>query len=752
MIDRVDTGLLRRAAALSLGVLVVLGVLAGRIFAIQTVDFERYQDKVIEQMTTESPADAGRGEIYDAGGKLLATNITTYRVILCPSAIASAQRALDKKATSSISEHIADALSEILSMDRDTIYQKAQKSTRLDETVMRNVDETTAAKVRKLILDEGLDNLVCLEATGKRYYPEGSLASHVLGFTGADGIGLYGLEYQYNDALDGTDGYYVTARDSRGDPLPESYRSYVAPVDGLDLTLTIDSYVQAALEEQVENAAVVSGALNRACGIVMNVNTGAILAMAVYPGYDLNDPWELPDYYKDKLSASGLVEGSEEYSALAGQYLLEAWSNKALTETYIPGSTFKMVTASMALEKKLPVLSSHVFCGGSKTVLGRCIHCHKRKGHGSLSFSEGIQQSCNVWFMTLGQALGITTFSDYYRLFGYREKTGIDLPGEGMGVISSAMTELDLSIYAFGQNFTVTAIQHIRAIAAVANGGTLVTPYLVERMSDSEGETVYQHENTSGRTVIDAETSETMNAILAEGVAGEGGAKNAYVAGYRVAAKTGTSEKKGATTTGTEMYICSCVGYAPAEDPEVAMIIMVDEPSRGILYGSTVAAPYIANTFETVLPYLGIEPIYTEAEAEAMAKNIPSYIGLPAEHAAAYAENRGFEVEVIGDGAYITGQSPRAGESYSGNTGRLVLYAEADSTEDAVAVPNVLGMSVKDANVALSRAGLNIKLTGAGAYDSQGVAVAVEQSTAAGEKVPRGTVITVTFYYTKITE
>ena len=613
------------------------------------------------------------------------------------------------------------------------------------------MDEDIAARIRKLILEENLENLVCLEATSERYYPHGTLASHVIGFTGADGDGLYGLEYQYNDDIGGTDGYYVIARDSRGNEMPQEYKSYVAPVEGLNLTTTIDAYVQAALEEQVENAAVASHALNRACGVVMDVETGAILAMAVYPSYDLNDPWALPNYYMDKLGDSGYLEGSSEYSALARKYLLETWSNKVLTETYIPGSTFKIVTSAMALEEELSVIKSRVFCGGAKTVLGKNIHCHKRTGHGSLSFAEGIQHSCNVWFMTLGQHLGVDTFAEYFKRFGYREKTGIDLPGEGMGVISAKMSELDLAIYAFGQNFTVTAIQHIRAVAAVANGGNLVTPYLVERMTDSEGNVVFQHETKVARRIVDPSTAETISAILAEGVAGTGGAKNAYVAGYRVAAKTGTSEKKGATTTGTEMYICSCVGYAPADDPKVAMIIMVDEPSKGILYGSTVAAPYIAKTFETVLPYLGVEPEYTEEEAALIARQIPNYVGLPAEHAKAYAESRGLAVEIVGKGNYVTAQTPKANGYYTGEVAKIILYTDSSPDAGGVIVPNVVGMTALGANLAITNSGFNIKLEGA-LTGGDGEAIVVAQYPAAGSVAEPSSVIRVELRYIKDTE
>jgi stage V sporulation protein D (sporulation-specific penicillin-binding protein) len=618
----VDVGFMRRALFATLAIILAFSLLCFRILAYQTYGYEKYRGKVIEQLTTKSPSLAKRGMIYDSSGRLLATNKTSYRVFISPSAISAAQKALDQKATSSISERISKSLSEALGMDYDKIYEKTKKSRRLDETIAKSVDEETASRVRNAIIEERFEHLVFLEASDVRYYPYGSLASHVIGFTGADGTGLYGLEHQYNDSISGDKGYYVTARDSRGNELPNQYNTYIDSQKGYSMTLTLDAYVQAALEEQLENAVVDSGALNRACGMVMDVHSGAILAMSVYPEFDLNDPWKLVEYYEEKLRESGLAKGSEEYSALSSQYLLESWSNKALTETYIPGSTFKIITSSMALEENLPILNSNVYCGGVKTVLGKGIHCHKRTGHGSLSFAQGVQHSCNVWFMSIGERLGSAKFMEYFKLFGYREKTGIDLPGEGMGVISSKMSELDLAIYAFGQNFTVTAIQHLSAIAAVANGGELVKPYLVQSMSDRDGNVVFNRETQIKRRVMSENSAKRIAEILAEGVAGVGGAKNAYVAGYRVAAKTGTSEKKGKTTTGEEMYICSCVAFAPADDPQIAIIIMVDEPTKGILYGSTVAAPYIAKTLETVLPYLGVEPIYTEEEKKLLDKEI----------------------------------------------------------------------------------------------------------------------------------
>lgn len=746
MVGSVNRALLRRALILFGILLLAFVALAVRVAVIQTKGYEKYRQKVVEQMTTRSPASANRGEIYDRNGNLLATSVTTYRVFFSPSAISRAQKALDGRKTDSLSVEIASGLSELLDLDYEKIYNRTKKTGRLDETVMRDVDEESAARVRTWLLEKDMIGLVFLEATTKRYYPYGSLASHAIGFTSSDGVGLYGLEYQYQDLIDGTDGYYETARDSRGNEMPGGYQRYVAPTDGASITTTLDVYVQAVLEEQLARAVYDSGALNRACGIVMNVKTGEVLALAVYPSFDLNDPWELADYYKAKLSASGLEKGSEEYSALAGKYLLESWSNKALTETYIPGSTFKILTSSMAIEEDLPILNSSVFCGGSKTVLGKNIHCHKRKGHGSLDFAGGIQHSCNVWFMTIGGALGVDRFTEYYKKFGYREKTGIDLPGEGMGVISSRMTELDLAIYSFGQNFTVTAMQHITAVSAVANGGSLLTPYLVSEAVDKQGNTVMEKSTLVKRSVVESSTSKRISEILAEGVAGEGGAKNAYVAGYRIAAKTGTSEKKGETTTGQEMYICSCVGYAPADDPEIAVLIMVDEPTLGFLYGSTVAAPYIGGTMEAILPYLGVEPIYTEQEKEGLDAVIPNYVGIAIADAVEFAAEKGLVAEVIGEGDHVVSQSPRAQQAYSGKESSIVFYTDETVTLPC-AVPNVVGKNALEANEILTDAGFNIRIVGADQLEGRGEAVVVSQLPSAESAAVRGDVVEICLRY-----
>jgi stage V sporulation protein D (sporulation-specific penicillin-binding protein) len=562
--------------------------------------------------------------------------------------------------------------------------------------------------------------------------------------------------------------------------MPFEYSSYIDAIDGYNLTTTIDSTVQSFLEEELAATVEKHNVTNRACGIVMDVNTGAILAMAVSSPFDLNDPWQLDETSQsrlDRLAEEGYDEKSDEYNDLSRELLTTMWSNKAVTESYIPGSTFKIITSSMALEEKVVSLTESVNCPGHKTLFGHTIHCHETKGHGSLSFSQGLQQSCNVWFMTLGERIGVERYQDYVEIFGYRDKTGIDLPGEGNSIFASQMTELDLAIYAFGQNFTVTPIQQITAVASVANGGELLSPYLVEKISDNAGNVIYAHETEQKRETISEDTCKIISQILEEGVSGDGGAKNAYVAGYRVAAKTGTSEKKerecpkcGSTgvpkTVGedeivyvcsickftadvddfpvSEKYICSTVAYAPADDPQIAVLIMVDEPTRGSLYGSTVAAPYVRNVLKNSLPYLGVEARYTQEELEKMRIKVANYKNRSVEGAISSITDAGLRYKVIGEGEYVTSQLPEAGTYIEEASGTIVLYASS-SPNNTVTVPDLNGMVAATANQALINLNLNVRIEGADSYLSGTGYKVISQSVKAGEKVAPGTVITLTF-------
>ena len=658
---------LKRSFALIVILLVAFLLLTCRIFALQIFDFERYQKKVIDQLTTESPVRAARGDILDAAGRVLATERTVYRISLFPNVVARAEN------SAFVSEVIATGLSQILSgVSYDKVKEHLSHTKELERTVAKSVDVTTADRVLALIAAEGLHDMLAVEAVSARYYPYGDLASHLLGFTGSDGQGLYGLELQYNSLLRGQDGSYVTARDSMGNELPTPFESYVPAVQGNTLYTTIDAYVQATLEEQLERARINSGAANRVCGIVMDVKTGAILAMATGPSFDLNDPFALNGESAAALAALGLSEGSDAYLAAKNQLLLETWSNKAVTEIYMPGSTFKTLTCSMVLEEDAVIdLNERFYCSGALQVGDRTIHCHKVGGHGSITFAEGLQNSCNPVMMTIAARLGCDTFYEYFKAFGLLEKTGIDLPGEGSSIFHAASRfgELDLATASFGQNFKVSVLQMITAVSAVANGGELVTPYVVEKAVDADGNVVYAHEVQS-RRVISAETAKTVCEILAGGVAGDGGAKNAYVAGYRVAAKTGTSEKIGDDRTAR---IGSCVAFAPADDPQVAIIIVVDEPTEGSRYGSVVAAPYAASVLEAILPYLGVEPIYTEEELGELVRRVPDCIGWSKTDAARILALSGFDFVFEGEGELVVGQTPKCGETLPLQEARITL-------------------------------------------------------------------------------
>ena len=739
----VSTATLKRALLLGILLLLAFSLLLARVFAIQVFDFERYQKKVLDQLTTESPVRAARGEILDAAGRVLATSRTAYRISIFPNVISRTDGVLVDK--------IASGLSELVEcLDTETVRDHISHTRELERTVARSVDADTAVRVLEFIKDNKLHEMVAVEAITERYYPYSTLASHTLGFTGSDGQGLYGLELQYNTLLAGKNGSYVTARDSMGNEMPNAYEAYVPAVDGATLNLTLDAYVQAVLEEQIEAAMIESAAANRVCGIVMDVNTGAILGMASAPSFDLNDPFELNDMSKAKLALLGYAEGSAEYKAEKNKLLLETWSNKAATEIYMPGSTFKTLTCSMVLEEQVVTdLKEAFYCAGSLQVADRIIHCHKKGGHGSLTFEEGLQDSCNPVMMTIASRLGCDTFYEYVRAFGLLEKTGIDLPGEGGSIFhaQSNFTELDLATASFGQNFKVSVLQMITAVCAVANGGKLLTPYLVESAVDSEGKIVYEHEVNVRRQVISEETARTISSILAEGVAGDGGAKNAYVAGYRVAAKTGTSEKIG---DDRNARIGSCVAYAPADAPEVAVIIVVDEPTEGSKYGSVVAAPYVANVLEAILPYLGVEAVYTPQEEENLSVRVPDCVGLSPEKASELFLAAGLSVSFVGEGTVVTAQAPAAHTMIVKNGANIVLTL-GSNRERIVTVPDLIGSTAAMANETLINAGFNIQIQGGRNYLVNNNTV-IAQYPAAGEQVSYGTVIILRFPYEETQE
>ncbi len=749
-----QTKTLKRAAVLGVIVSLAFVFLMLRILILQTVEYEKYQAKVISQITTQTTIEADRGAIYDANGILLAGNVTTYRVFISPRTI----KELSDEMGVDYADMVSHGLSKILEdVTYDDVHFQTTKTQYLDRTIARKVVSEKAKEIRTFIAENGLEDMIYLEATATRYYPYESLGAHTIGFTNNDGTGIYGLEYTYEQYLKGTDGKYVTARDADGNEMPYDYESMVPAVPGYSLNTTIDVFVQNALDEQVKAAYIESGGENRACGVVMNVNTGDILAISVYPTFDLNNPWALNEESTKALEESGFAQDSEEYGKLQQELLLTTWNNKAVTEVYMPGSTFKIITAAMAVEENLSIVQKSQFCPGYHIVNGHRIKCHKVQGHGSLTFAEGIQQSCNPWLMRIGADIGAANFYKYFKSFGYFEKTGIDLPGEGSTVEGVTFwnkslfesADIYLATASFGQNFKISVLGHVTAIAAVANGGNLVTPRLVKSITDQDGNVIKTFDPEIKRQVISTQTCQAISKILEEGVSGNGGAKNAYVAGYRIAAKTGTSEKKDLKDENGNLidgkYICSTVAYAPADDPQYITLIMVDQPTQGTLYGSVVAAPYVGNVMETILPYLGVEAVYTDAELAKKAVETPGVEWWTVEAARNYAEGMGFELEVIGDGDLIYAQSPAVGTKVEKQGAKLIVYTDRSAEKKTVKVPDLTGKTAVAASGLLASSDLNIKISGTYNYTSGTAATAYAQSIAPGTVVEVGTTITVYF-------
>ena len=725
-----------------------------KIFSLQTVDFEYYRNKVLDQLTTESTILSERGNIYDSNGVLLAANKTAYRIFIAPKTIKEEMKEAKEKGNverEDLDVKISRGLSELLGVDYDTVYAMTGRTASLDATVQREATPEQADLVLDLIADLKVSNCVYVEPMNVRYYAYGDLATHILGFTGRDGDGLYGLEYYYNKELTGTPGKFITARDAYGNEMPYKYQSIIDAVDGYNLNTTLDIKIQAILEEQLEATYRESGAQAGVAGMVMNVKTGAVYAMATYPDFDSNDAWTLSSEYAELLESSGLTAEDDGYSSLRASLLNQMWQNKALTFTYMPGSTFKIITTAMSIETGADKLVPTCNCRGQLNVYGSIIKCHKKGGHGILDFAGGLQQSCNPYMMELAEKIGRPTFYSYVKNFGYLEKTGIDLPGEGNSSFwdEKAFGPVDLAVASFGQNFKISMIQHLTAISAVANGGMLVEPYVVESMTDAGGNVVWEHEVKAIRQVVSESAARQVATILMEGVAGDGGSKNAYVAGYRVAAKTGTSEKIGDDET---LRIGSCVAFAPAEDPEIAIIIIVDEPTCSNVYGSYVAAPYIANCLEQMLPALGIEAEYTAAESAKLEVEIDNYAGMMSFTARQQIEKKGLNVEIIGNGEKVMAQVPEAGSKLSKQNGRVILYVGDAAPSKELTVPNVIGMSASAANRILINAGFNISIEGATNYDAGNGAVVVAQFPEAGSEATRGDVVSVTFRHADVSD
>ncbi len=734
----------KRALILFTSMTLALLFLLGTILKMQMCSFHTYQNKVLDQVTTTSSLRAKRGFIYDANGNILAENKTVWRIFLSPVDIYEKT----KETGTDYAARIAQLLSPVLSLEYDTIYKRATNRHVIDETLIKKAEEEMYLATLSVVEEHALGDMVHTEAFYTRSYPNGDFLCHVLGFTGSDSQGLFGLEYQYNEALTGKDGYYLYAKDANGNEMPNQYVSYVPAVDGNSIITTIDSYLQEQLEYQIHEAMKNHDAQNRVSGIVMNVNTGAILAMATTNGFDCNDPYQPDDLYVDKLAMSGYAPDSEEYKKLKTEYLYTMWSNKAVGELYEPGSTFKIFTASVGIETGATTMNHHYSCTGSVQIGGYNIRCHKKGGHGSgFTFSYGLQNSCNPTMMAVASEIGAENFYDYFKKFGYLEKTGIDLPSEAKSIFHTldGLGTTELATASFGQRFKVTMIQQLTMVACAANGGKLVTPYLVEKVISPDGSILSEHETEVKRQVISEETSRLIAACLEGGVSGDGGAKNAYVPGYQVAAKTGTSQKFDILDENGNSYlrVGSCVAFAPADNPELAVIIVVDEPQNG-KYGSMVAAPYISAFLTNALPYLEHEAEYRKEDKTVTLEN---YTGMTTTEARLAIQKSGLSVRIVGNGDHVVRQVPDVGTTLLSSLGSVILLTDGAEPE-LVSVPNVVGLTAEEANTRLINAGFNISIKGAQNFYIGKNVIAVMQSAEPGMKLPRGTVIEVTFLHT----
>ncbi len=701
-----------------------------KLYNLQITRHEELQAKAVSQQTRSSVVTASRGAIYDASGNILAISSTAETIFLSPKEINDALND-EENPVAWTKEVLAAALAKILDVSEEGILKKMARTDSMYEVLKFRVEEDIADQVRQYINDNKVKG-VYLTTDAKRYYPYGDLAAQVIGFVGVDYTGLFGLEAEYDKELQGQSGLVVTAKANQQNDLLYEYSQYFDPENGDELQVTLEATVQYYLEKGMKDMCDAYSPANGATGIVLDVRNGGILAMASFPNYDLNDYATVTD--KTLLEQMERGELDEEGAQQ------KQWRNKALNDTYEPGSTFKILTLSAALEEGLIDKTTSVNCSGSVNISGHTIHCSNKAGHGLQTLEQTVGNSCNPAFISYGLKLGTEKFYQYMRSFGIMSATGVDLGGEATGVFAADanFTQLDLACYAFGQNFTVTPLALIAAQAACVNGGYLYTPHFAQQITDSDGNVIWQHDDTPVRQVISEETSATVRECL-EYVVASGTGKNGQVAGYRIGGKTGTADK-GQSGDVVVSFLC----FAPADDPQIMMLITMDNPSRSTgtyVSGGNMVAPYSSAIMAEILPYLGIEPSYSAEELMGVDTTVPNVIGMSVEEAKDRLKERGFACKVEGDGETITDQTPVGGAIIPGKS-TVVLYAGAEKPDKMCTVPSLVGRTAAEANTAATNAGLLIRFTGTTSSESNTVLV-FSQELEAGTEVPAGTVITV---------
>lgn len=726
---------LRQRTAILILLILVLGFGAAvlRLTYLTTIQSSELQESAVDLQLADTTVSAKRGTIYDANGNVLAESASVWQVVMSPVNFKN-----DKQRQAA-----AKGLSEIFDLEYNDVFDDTKQQSHY-VVVKRRIESDEREKVLELIdtlkKDYSCSGVIQLLDDYKRYYPKNSLASSVIGFTGSDDQGLEGIEYEYDSYLSGTPGRIITAQNARGTDMPFRYEQNVESEDGNNVYLTIDETIQSICEKYMQKGVEDNNVLNKGVCIAMDVNTGAILAMVTTDGYDLNNPYELSAKDKKKIKSTPKKKQAEAESAA----LSNMWRNKAVADTYMPGSVFKMCVASAALEENLVNEKTSFTCTGSIEVEGETIHCSNISGHGTQNFVEAISNSCNPAFIQIGQMLGAGKFRQYYQGFGFSDKTGIDLPGEAEDSFwkEGKMGGVDLAVASFGQNFTITPIQMITACAAVSNGGYVVQPHVVSKITDSKGNVIKTVDKKVKRQVISDDTSKKMNEYLEYNTERQGAAAG-YISGYKVAGKTGTTEKRGVTkfeSSFSEDYISSFCGYAPADDPQIAMLVFFDTPDGDAYYGSQVSSPVFINIMSEVLPYLDVKTSYTDEELGYVDASAGDYTGVSVDEAKTAVEADGFTATVKGNGSTVISQIPTVSSGLQ-KGGSIVLYTDSDSQSETVSVPSLIGLSPDEVNDVASAYGLNVSFSGA--TTSSGTSSS--QNIEAGTSVSPGTVITVSF-------
>lgn len=730
-----------------------------RLFVVSVVDNSKYEGMANNYHFGTMTLSANRGAIYDANGTALAWSATVYNIYIDPTLyreeMKSIEDANDKKKSAAEEENetadnlvdvdqlktsITNFLSEKLGLKTEEVEASFEKDGRyyvLQTQVEKNVTDEITAYFEKLNL-----SFIGTEATTRRYYPQNELAAAVIGFTNGDGDGQYGLEYQYDDYLSGVDGRVISAQAANGEEMPYRYSTTYDAEDGDSLYLTLDTTIQYYLEKSLAEMVEKFEVKERACGVIMNPKTGAVYAMATYPTFDLNNPSEIYDT-KTAQELAALPEG--EYSTAYATARETQWKNKVISEISYPGSTFKIVTTADAFEENLINMETDSFyCSGQVQVADATIRCSNTAGHGAQTFTQALTNSCNPAFIEIGQRIGIDKFSYYFEGFGLAEKTGIDLPGEAVSysVTGDDMNIVDLASAAYGQCNKVTAMELVTAYSAAINGGYMVTPHVVDHVVDSNGNIVLQNETEVKRQIVSEETSDIVREQL-EAVVNNNPSHNAYIQGYRIGGKSGTAEKLDTSTADDRQYVASYCCFAPADDPEVIMLIMADEPNKEIgYYGSQVVVSYARDIMEEILPAMGFYPEYSDGEDTDSTVTVPYLQSADITSAESTLAQLGLTYEVVGDGTTVASQSPSTGTSVT-KGGKVILYTEVGGNSgDTIEVPNLVGMTAAEVNETMTYYDLNYAIVGSSASESG--ALVQYQSEEAGTVVPRGTAITLT--------